>query len=395
VSTEEQDYTDLAELAASLCQTSIAAISLLDQGQLYFKAMKGLTPQQLSRENPFSEQVIETGISVLIPDASLDSRFANHPWVLGPPHIRLYAGVPLRTKGGEVVGTLCVMDSIPKSITNAQIKGLQTLAQQVLNLLELRAKTRELEEKYTILQDNNHLLWGTVSRSSHDLDQLNSELETLLYRASHDIARPLSSLEGLSRLARMESLPDDQRRLWEGVAHTTKEMRNLTNKFQQISEALSEAPEISFPVSKIEELLIVAVSRVRDRFPEANFSWEVIDAESSPLSVSPQLMVIILTNLVENVWVFRKTNQKEPPWIRLEILPTDHAVTFSFHDQGIGMSPQVVDRAFEMFYRGSEASKGNGLGLYVVGRVVNALSGVYFITSEEKKGTTFTFSLAI
>src|SRR5579871_913220 len=107
----EAAFDDLARLAAQICETPIAMVSLKDEKRYWFKARVGLEVTQVSRKLAFCEYVQPNPDTVLIvPDALADPRFATNPLVISPPHIRFYAGTPLIAPTGQMLGTLCVMD---------------------------------------------------------------------------------------------------------------------------------------------------------------------------------------------------------------------------------------------------------------------------------------------
>ena len=142
---EEQAYDDITRLAADVCGTPIALICLTDNHRQWFKSRMGLQVREMPRENSFCSYVLDTTHSMLIvADASADERFVNHPLVMGDPNIRFYAGAPLFTRGGHMLGALCVVDTIPRELDASQMEELQFMAQQVLVMLENRAASGQL-----------------------------------------------------------------------------------------------------------------------------------------------------------------------------------------------------------------------------------------------------------
>ena len=137
---EEQAYDDITRLAADVCGTPIALISLSDSHRQWFKSRMGLQAREMPRENSFCAHAFQTPHSMMIvPDTSTDERFVNHPLVTGGPKIRFYAGAPLMTGDGHMLGALCVVDTTPRKLEAKQLKDLQFMAQQVLVMLENRA----------------------------------------------------------------------------------------------------------------------------------------------------------------------------------------------------------------------------------------------------------------
>ncbi|MGA0796899.1 MAG: PAS-domain containing protein [Quisquiliibacterium sp.] len=133
----ETEYDQIVKRACELCDTPIAAISLVDQNRQWFKAKIGLEVAQTARELAFCAHAIQRPDQTMeVPDASMDARFAANPLVLDDPSIRFYAGVPIRDANGYALGTLCVIDQVPRSLTEAQRQGLRALARSLENLIE-------------------------------------------------------------------------------------------------------------------------------------------------------------------------------------------------------------------------------------------------------------------
>ncbi len=141
----EQAFDDLVELAAKICQTPIALVSLVDPLRQWFKAKVGVMACETSRDIAFcAHAILQRGVFE-IPDTLVDPRFATNPLVTSDPFIRFYAGTPLMTPDGYPLGTLCVIDRVPKQLTAEQQDVLSTLGRQVVSLLELRLRHRLLE----------------------------------------------------------------------------------------------------------------------------------------------------------------------------------------------------------------------------------------------------------
>lgn len=142
-SAEEQAYDDITRMAADVCGTPIALITLVDGTRQWFKSRVGMQATQTPREHAFCAHAIQTPDQVMVvTDAQQDDRFVNNPLVTGDPNIRFYAGAPLVTTSGQALGTVCVIDTEPRTIDAAQLETLQFMAQQVVVMLEERAKKR-------------------------------------------------------------------------------------------------------------------------------------------------------------------------------------------------------------------------------------------------------------
>jgi len=149
----EQAYDDLVRIAAHLLDMPIALVSLVDAERQWFKARVGLDAPETSREVSFCGHAVFHRESLVIPDALADPRFHDNPLVTGPPHVRFYAGAPLQSPDGHVLGTLCVIDHEPRSLDPAKLELLEALARQAVSLLELRRRAAEAERTAATLRE--------------------------------------------------------------------------------------------------------------------------------------------------------------------------------------------------------------------------------------------------
>ena len=141
----EQAFDDLTLLASYICETPIALITLIDTDRQWFKSRVGVSAAETSRSISFCSHAIEQAGLYIVPDATTDAKFRDNPLVTGDPHIRFYAGAPLITPTGQALGTLCVIDSVPRTLTAPQIEALEALRRQVQAQLELRVNLMDLE----------------------------------------------------------------------------------------------------------------------------------------------------------------------------------------------------------------------------------------------------------
>ena len=180
----EQSYDDMTMLAAMICNTPMAMISLIETDRQWFKSRVGLEATELPRELAFCPHaILHPDQLLLVPDATQDSRFADNPLVTGEASIRFYAGAPLVTPEGHAIGTLCVVDRKPQSLTEGQQAALQALARQTMVQLELRRNLLASEQR-----NLTDALTATANRRAFTL-RLHAEWKRL---ARHQ--RPLSLL---------------------------------------------------------------------------------------------------------------------------------------------------------------------------------------------------------
>jgi diguanylate cyclase (GGDEF)-like protein len=140
----EQAFDEVTALAAGLLGMPIALVSLVDERRQWFKSRFGLEVESTSRAVSFCGHAILGEDLMVVEDALADARFADNPLVRGEPRIRFYAGAPLALAGGEVVGTLCVIDRQPRTLDDLQRQTLRVLARLVVTEFELRRQRRDL-----------------------------------------------------------------------------------------------------------------------------------------------------------------------------------------------------------------------------------------------------------
>ena len=235
---EEKDFDDLSTLAASICQVPISLISMLDEKRQWFKSHKGLDMRETPIEHSFCAHVVASQKDIMIvEDARLDERFKNSPFVTNHPGVIFYAGVPLINEEGFPLGTLCVNDTMQHQLTTEQQQALKTLAQVVMDKLELRRKAKTLEK-----------LNAALHVSEEEIQELHRKLETALDKVeialdsaclgiwSREAGSDAITLSGRARM--MYGLPEEAKITFETVVQT------IDNAYKQsVLESIAYAVE--------------------------------------------------------------------------------------------------------------------------------------------------------
>src|ERR1700730_2390018 len=169
----EERFDELTRLAALICGLPISVISLIDTDRQWFKSRFGLDVQEAPRAQAFCTHAIMQPEMFVVPDASQDERFAQNPLVTGDLHIRFYAGAPLTARDGHLLGTLCVIDREPHTLTPAQTEALKILGRLVIANVELQSDLRELIDALAARDAAE----GPSGQSAGSLDEIISRLQ--------------------------------------------------------------------------------------------------------------------------------------------------------------------------------------------------------------------------
>jgi PAS domain-containing protein len=166
----EKELDDIIEIAAAICNTPISLITLLDDHRQWFKAKKGLNINETPRADAFCHYALTNPDEILVVEDPInDLRFKDNPLVLGDPHIRFYAGAPLESSSGHVLGTLCVIDSQTRSINDNQKRALKLLAKKVMDILETK---KLLAEQSTVIEKSSKTLMELTDQAPGVIYQL-------------------------------------------------------------------------------------------------------------------------------------------------------------------------------------------------------------------------------
>lgn len=161
----EADFDDLTMLAAELCGTRIALVSLVDEDRQWFKSHHGFDACETPLAESFCVHALGSHDVLVIPDARLDPRVAGYRSVREAPYFRFYAGAPLIAANGEILGTLCVVDMEPRNLDAVQRKQLAILAAQVMTQLEIRRQAAQLAQTIHDMNDTKRMFDGVLKHT--------------------------------------------------------------------------------------------------------------------------------------------------------------------------------------------------------------------------------------
>ena len=252
---------------------------------------------------------------------------------------------------------------------------------------ELQTQSEELIEANQTIARINKDLESKIEDRTSALRQAYKELDTFFYRSSHDFRRPLTTFLGLAEVANITVKDANALELFAKVRETATNLDKMLVKLQSISDV--GAQQLVYKEVFVKEIVDNVCDGFSEELKQRNIKVSCsVELEAAFFSY-PAMFKTIIENLIENAIFFSGFVQ---PFIKVRAYPLDGHVNLLVEDNGQGIDPQYQDRIFDMYFRGNERSKGNGLGLYIVKKAVEKLSGQITFSSNYGKGSSFLIS---
>jgi len=368
----EDAYDTITKLASHICNTPISLVTLLDADRNFLKSRHGVEISESPRDTSFCGHAILTEEPIfMVEDARIDERFKDNPLVKDFKAI-FYAGIPLRTREGYALGTLCVYDHKPRKLSREEQDALRGLARQTVLLFEARKRNIDLEasEKETTLR--------------------NGRLEDFARLVAHDLKSPLASIEGLLNLLKEDYLDDND----EEFALYIKHLKTSTMSMRDYIDGLLDYYRADTLLSTKEDTsLFIVIKAVADLHKSSNVAIQVRD-DMDLTAVSPKAIHQILSNLVDNA---TKYNDKDAPKIVISGTQSIDFYTIAVKDNGAGIPEDKLDVIFNLFEttgtKDRNGKQGSGMGLATVRKLVEGLGGTIQVSSTIGEGSIFTFTI--
>ncbi|WP_323960024.1 GAF domain-containing protein [Arthrobacter sp. JZ12] len=364
-STYYEDLDNLVTLAAQVCGVPFSVINVITADEQHQIAAQGIDPDVCSREDSMCAQVFRHGRTVIVEDCRDDPRFRNNPFVTGEiADVRFYASTPLITRDGHSLGTLCVFDQIPGTLTEQQRRSLEILADQIMDILDLQLRTRQL------------------SRALAELGRSNQLLGEFAGRVSHDLQGPLTSIRGFAEMVQSDLQDDpDSRQYLDRIVGSAARMASMIDDLLDFARAggiLRVQPvSLARVTAAVQEDLSSALTGSNAQVYVDDF---VAEADPSQLHV-------MLQNLLQNSLNYRHPERE--PRIRITASGEFEHWLLEFADNGVGIAPQDRQRALEPLVRlEGSAVEGTGLGLATCSRIAQAHGGRLELDETEGGGLT-------
>lgn len=314
----ENDFDELVELAADICNCPISTITLIDKHRQWFKARRGVAKSGTSRDVAFCAHTILQDDVMVVENAVEDTRFHDNPLVTGEDdNIRFYAGAPILSPGGYKLGTICVIDHTPKELSEKQEKALTILSNQVTKLLELRRKNgliRERAAEVITLKSN------TIGKL---IEKHEDEKSSMAYNLHEDIAQRLSSIKLYVNMA---------------VADKGNRLEKLDTADQQLKELLSIVRNLSYSITPhavnwlaAEDLISEFIEKTADTY-RFNIKFRIIGSGAK----KPAANALIAIRIIE-LWLKFLADQNTTDNIILTI-DTTRNLKITIEENGAALS---------------------------------------------------------
>ena len=273
-----------------------------------------------------------------------------------------------------------------KEELKAQADMLKVVNDQIISQKEL------LEEKNQEINLINRNLEDTISERTFRLNKTNKELDMFLYRASHDLRRPISSIMGIDQIARLTVKEQEALGLFKKVQNVVQAMDMMLKKFISISEIHNH--KIQFADIDMNTIRNVIANHASYYAKMNNMEDYQLDIYG-PDYIFSDLFIInkITTYLIENSFMFAAPLQNGKLKIAVTFRETGRLLSLGFSDNGEGIKKELIDKIFNMYFIGTVKSNGNGLGLYIVKKAAEKLGEEITVESKKGGGTTFHLTL--
>ncbi len=363
----------LVDLAALVCDVPMAAINLIGATDQHRVATVGIGPDVCSRDGTMCSTSMLEEEPVFVPDARLDARFRTNAFVTGERGaVRFYASHQLRTPDDVVIGTLCVFDVKPRDLTTQQFAALGTLAERVVDVLELSITTREL------------------ARSNQWLATSNERLVAFAGQVSHDLMNPLGSITMSLEMAQdsVEELPRIHQQplgpLLDRASRGAGRMHSMVRSLLEFARGGADPIVRPVDLGRVVEEVAEDLHDPAGDFTLRCQDLPVVDADEAQMRA-------LLQNLISNAIKF--TRSVAHPEVVLTGSRTDFGWRVEVCDNGPGIREQDRERIFELFARADQRQSGSGIGLSTCRRIVEAHGGHIGVSPSSSSGAVVWFDI--
>ena len=361
---EEREFDEIVHLAAFISDAPICLISLVDEARQWFKARVGLEARETPRDVAFCDYAIRGAEPLIVTDTLEDSRFRDNPLVTGEPKMRFYAGFPLEVVPGLRIGTLCVIDTRPRTLDIAQIQRLQMLTRQTCDQIRLRRSFFDLED-------------AAKERAKVAEGSRLAGLREMAGGLAHEVNNPLALILAKASLITQHATREKIDASF--ILEQSKVIAEIVVRIATLVKSLRVFAGIG-GVRKSERVCLAdcvqdALGFCRQKLAEAGISLALSPELGDSFVEGDRILLSqVILNLLNNA---HDSIQSLPePKIRITAERVGERIHFAVEDSGPPISPEIQRRLFEPFFTTKSTGSGTGLGLSISSGILSSHAGV-------------------
>lgn len=370
----DKDYDQLTFLAAEICEVPVAKINIIGKEEVWNKSVYGSKIYSVPRNNSFCEESINSGEEIFILNKPQNPEIFARAEGIYDKDYQFFAGVPLLNKQGYAIAIFSVFDTRPRELKPNQIKSLKALANQSMKLFEARKQTIKLHH---------------VQRS---LKQKYRELEKFASLVSHDIKSPLANIISLTELLKAENenkFNEETKEYLNFLVDSSYSLRNYVDGILNFYRS-DHILEKDYEDVDLRELL----KGVVDLYAISEDIVIHYPKEGKLHNVNKAALTQVFMNLISNSL---KYNKKDLRKVEIRFRESDRYYHFEVEDNGDGIPPEKIEKAFELFttleVNDRYGNPGTGIGLATVKKHIENMQGKIEVESTPGKGSNFKFRI--
>ena len=375
----EELFDRITRMVAHIVNAPIALVSLVDEHRQWFKSHHGIGATETPRELAFCAHAILDNKTQVVEDALLDPRFADNPLVTGDPKLRFYAGAPIKTDEGFNIGTLCVIDRVPRKLSDAHRQLIEDLAKLVADEFQLRVSLRRL---------------AVALEQARSADAAKTQF---LASMSHELRTPLNAIVGFAEALDMGIGADDAAKRSEMLNYIVTAGRHLNDligsvlDYAKIESGVVEVASCPVAIDDVVLEVMPVAEQLGKKAGVKLLAWKMSGAVV--LGDGPHLRQVLL-NLMTNAIKYNQPGGT----VECRATAANGRLRLSVVDSGPGLAPEFHHRVFEPFDQlGLQQTDvpGLGVGLSISRRLVEMMRGTLEFKSEPGRGSTFWIDLPL
>ena len=378
----EEVYDEIVNSVKEKFNVPIALLSIVDLDRQWFKSCIGVESSETPRSVSFCSRAIQEDKPMVIPDATKDPRFMDNELVNGDFGLRFYAGVPIKTPENYMLGTVCILDKKPREFSKNDEVELINFAK----LIEL-----ELVERQKKL-DGEKFIQKEPDKTSEKMKKMDEKYE--FFRIlSHELKTPLMIISGASEFLneKYDNLDkNEHKKILENIRNEVQSLKFLISK----NLALQKTGVYDIEKRVEETDLRIFMNTVKEKFEKVingnGMRLEIIDKTNNSCIMDKEMMFHVFSNIITNAINYSPTDNSI---ITINSSSDDTYALFSISNRKINSAKKVGREIFDMENHNVGRLESNGLGLFIVKKIIDDHYGSVWVEDDNK--TTFHFKIPL